>query len=116
MTANARLTDKPTSQRAAESIPDDSDCIERVRRCVIGLREFRQPDIELQMRTLPIGLRANGKRWSDQRVRCCIADLEKLGVVRVIDDSGSHARYEWVRPKPVVVEPPVKTHQTSMFD
>jgi len=115
MTANARLTDKPTSQRAAESIPDDSDCIERVKRCVIGAREFTQPSIEAMMRTLPIGLRANGKRWSDQRVRCCIADLEKLGIVRVIDDSGSHARYEWVRPKPVIIEPQPAAVQTELF-
>ena len=116
MTANARLTDKPTSQRAAESIPDDSDCIERVRKCVIGAREFNQPSIVAMMATLPIGLRANGKRWADQSVRRCIKELEVAGIVRVIDDSGSHARYEWVRPKPVVIEPPVKTHQTSMFE
>ena len=35
MTAHTRSSDPTTSHRAAASIPDDSDCIERVKRCVI---------------------------------------------------------------------------------
>ena len=116
MGAQARAADKPTSHRAAASIPDDSDCIERVKRCVIGAREFTQQAIVSMMTTLPIGLRPNGERWSGQRVRGCIAELERIGFVKVIDNSGKYAVYQWVRtPTPVEPQPAPATKQTQLF-
>lgn len=119
--AHARTTDRATSQRAAASIPDDSDCIERVKRCVIGAREFVQSAIVGMMNTLPIGLRTNGARWSEQRVRGCIADLEKIGFVKVVDNTGKYAVYRYdpkwdLKPGEPEPEPVEKRTQASMFD
>lgn len=118
MTAHARATDPAPSKRAAASIPDDSDCIERVKRCVIGAREFNQPQIESMMATLPIGLRTNGERWSGQRVRGCMAELERAGFITLIDDTLKHSLYrynpKWNQPEPVEAEP-VKQVQRAMF-
>lgn len=125
MTAHARATDKPTSQRAAERCnavdpnKPSQQLHEAVRKCMESSQTkvggFCPRDIESLMAFSDAGKRIDSEdeRWCPESVRRCFVWMERRGDLILVDDTWKHQRYR-LAVSPVSEPQPVAT-QREMF-
>jgi hypothetical protein len=134
MTANARASDPQASHNAARKIEEakaksdnPEEVSDAVKACCQMGRNFTGSEIEELMKFHHPGPnKKSGSICSPERIRGVLSELKKSGRVVPLELEGERGvyrwNYQWVDPatldevKPVVESPPVKTHQTSMFD